>query len=146
MSLRSFYNYFYANADDAVKPMWKYAEYETKLGIRREIQFIGQAALLLEVPPTDELQFLTIQTQEHRIYRHGTYMLTMLADYYLMDQSYVDIKVYGQGYQSFTGIKDFVVEAITAEGTVPRVTRFGTEAELSIKKITGVHITKRDKK
>lgn len=142
-NLKAFFNNFHAHAPDAIKPLWKYAEYETKFGDRREIQFIGQSAMVIETPPDYHLDFLTIQTQEIRVYKHAGYLLAALAEFYLQGETTsLHVKLYGQGYQAFMYVNSVRVEALTADGMVERVNRFGQPMEQPVSKINGVRVTR----
>ncbi len=142
-NLRAFNDYFQEHADQTVRHLWKYAEYETKFGNRSEIQFIGQTAVLIETPPEDRLEFMVIQTQEHRVYKHASYLLSMLADYLLTpERRELNVKLYGQGFQAFVHVNNVKVEPLNAHGTIERVNRFGDHLEQEVLKINGVRLTR----
>lgn len=143
LTLQSFYKHFQANADDSVRPLWKYTQYETKFGDRREIQFIGASLILLETPPDSRMEFMAMQTQDSRVYRHGAYLISVLADYFLTeDKPVLSIRLAGQGYQAMLGIRNVKVEAVTADGTIEGVNRFGDPVDRSVTKINGVRLSR----
>jgi len=140
-NLSSFFNHFSTVADPQVIPLWRYDEFDTKYGTRRELHFVGQAALLTETAE-DRLEFVAIQTQEFRVYKHAGYMLALLAEFYLDERPSVDIKLYGQAFQAFMTVNNVNVEPITADGTVEHRDRFGNLSEKQVSKITAVHLTR----
>jgi hypothetical protein len=146
--LNEFFEHFQALADTCVKHCWKFSEYETKFGNRQEIAFIGSAMVLIELP-NGELEFITTQTQEVRIYKHGSYMLSIFADYALSrklpdDLQAIEIRVYGNGFQPFVGVNNVKVEAINASGTVARQSMFGDMREHVMTHIDRVRLSKKE--
>lgn len=141
VNLRSFFNHFSTHADASVIPLWKYAEFETKFGDRRELQFIGQSAIVIETPD-NKLEFMTIQTQEHRVYKHAGYLMSLLAPFYLDHNTHIDIKLYGHAFQAFTSVNNVKVEPINAEGVIERRDRFGNLSEKEVIHISSVRLSR----
>lgn len=146
--LKDFFEHFQEQADKSVRHCWKFNDYETKFGNRQEIQFIGSAMILIELP-TGEYEFVTMQTQEVRIYKHGAYMLSLFADYVLTHrqpdepQSF-EVRVYGSGFQPFVGVNNVKVEAINSSGTVARASMFGDIREHVMTHIDRVRLSKKE--
>jgi hypothetical protein len=160
MMLKEFFEYFQETADHSTKQCWKFNQYETKFGNRQEIQFIGSAALLIELPddklapalPHGPFEFLIIQTRETRIYKHAAYLLQLFADYTLREREKAgwtptfDVKLHGNGFQAFVGVDCAKIEAINATGLVPRETMFGEMKEHQVTSIIGVRVSKKEAK
>jgi hypothetical protein len=142
-SLHDFYEYFHSTNDKAIHGLWKYSVYETKLGNREEISFVGSAVVLQSVPPTGQLSLLIAQTTDHRVYRHAAYLMSFACPYFLENHpdGKMRIEVFGQGFQGFIGVVNVDVKAYNAEGVVERIDRFGNSKEHSITRITAVDVT-----
>lgn len=144
--LKDFFESFQTKADKAVSQCWKFHEYETKFGEREEIQFIGSAMILIELP-TNQFEFVTMQTQEVRIYKHGAYMLSFFADYVFAnkpEETSFEVRVYGSGFQPFVGVNNVKVEAINASGTVARASMFGDMREHVMTHIDRVRLSRKE--
>jgi hypothetical protein len=129
-TLRSFYDGFQAKTEPAVRQLWKYSEFETKMGPRREITFIGGAVVIQETPPTDELSVLVMPVTDTRVFKHTAYLLAFLADSYLAnDVPQLQVRLYGQAYQAFVPVNTFDVQPVTGVGTIEHVDRFGNSSE-----------------
>lgn len=145
--IKQFFDHFQTAADTNVRQLWKYHEYETKFGNREEMQFIGSAAILIEMPD-HRFEFLCLQTLEPRIYKHASYMLSMFADHVMSNEGMetFEVRLHGNGFQAFVGVNNVKVEALNAEGTVVRQTMFGEPREHVVVRIDGVRLSIKDKK
>jgi hypothetical protein len=141
-TLRQFYDHFHEVAARSCHPLWKYSTYETKLGTREEVVFIGSAAIFQMMPPKSELSLLLMQTKERRVYTHATYLMSIACPYFLEDVEEVVIGMYGQGYQAMLSVNNVAVTAYNAEGLVERVDRFGNSHEQSVSRVSAVTIRK----
>lgn len=144
-TLRAFFNHLHANAGNSVRSLWKYSSYDTSLGTREEVAFIGSAIILQMVPPRQELSLLVAQTQETRVYKHAAYLMSIACPFFLEEAEQLKIAVYGQGFQGFVGVNNVDVRAYNAEGIVERIDRFGQSHEHSITRIAGVTVTRKQK-
>lgn len=144
MNLRACYNDFQAKSDSNIGHLWKYAEFETKLGIRREVSFIGGSVIVQEVPPHDDLSVIVIQTSENRVYKHAAYFLSFVADSFLQGQvQQLNVRTYGQAYQAFIGVNTFSVEPVVATGTLEHQDRFGNLSEREKSHVNAVLIKRK---
>jgi hypothetical protein len=107
-TLRSFFNHFATVADPCTTPLWRYEEFETPDGVRREMHFVGQAASITEIG--NRLEFEAVDTQEYRVYKHAGHLMEMLAEYYLDYFSYVVVHIYGHAFQAFLSVNKVKVE------------------------------------
>ncbi len=142
MSLQSFFAHFEAVADEQVRPIWRYTEFETKLGIRREIRSLGESLIFLEVPPSGDLQFMAMHTKDLRVYEHGAHMLTLLANFYLERTDCLRLRLFGPAYQSVLALKGFTVVPGVASGNIESRDRRGNLADVELQYINSVTITK----
>jgi hypothetical protein len=140
-TLRAFYNYFKAQADNTVGACWTYNTYETKLGYREEIVFVSSSIVLQMMPPNQDLSLIVIQTKDTRIYKHAAYLMGLACSFFLdADTDQYNISTYGQGFQGFIGVNSVDIKAFNIEGTVERLDRFGNQHEHSITKVAGVTV------
>jgi hypothetical protein len=141
--LKEFFDHFETHADVSVRQLWRYENYETKFGNRQEMSFIGSSMILFELPE-GSFDFMVIQTQEVRIYKHASYMLSLFAEYALKDDDKpIEVRLYGQGYQPFVGVHNAKVEPLNAIGTVIRETMFGEQKEHVVSRIDRVRLSRK---
>jgi hypothetical protein len=144
-NLRSFFNDFHAKSESAVRQLWKYSEFETKLGLRREVSFIGGCVVIQETPPNNELSVLVMQVSDTRVYRHAAYALTFLLDDYLTgDLESLTIRLYGHAYQAFVPVNSFDVKPVQGLGTIETVDRFGNPREKELARVHAVTIKRKE--
>jgi hypothetical protein len=136
-NLRAFYNDFCSAANETVAHLWRYEEFETKFGVRREMQFIGQTALLMQLPD-DTLSLLVAQTQEHRVYKHVAYMLS-----YLVGTQKLKMQIHGQALQAITRIEGIDIEYEATTGTLEREDWRGNIKEYDFSRIKGVILSRK---
>jgi hypothetical protein len=132
-NLRGFFNEFRNKAEKPTAGLWKYQEYETKLGYRRELSLVS-SAMLIETPTVDSSEFsiLVIDTQERRLYLHMAYLLHYFALYQLDTQETVEAWLRGNALQSVKVLDPkahFNVETIDQKGTLEKIDRFGNSKE-----------------
>lgn len=149
-NLRSFFNHFNEHADQQTAHLWKYSEYETKFGDRREMALFS-SAMIIETPMTQgdpEFSMLVIDTREQRLYKHMAYLLHYFASYMLSEKEQIDVRVYGNSYQAVLALdsqQPFRIESITATGTLERVDRFGNSREVEKTRINKVQFSRIEK-
>jgi hypothetical protein len=147
VNLRAFFNHFTEHADQVTAHLWKYTEYETKFGDRRELALFS-SAMIIETPTTDygvEFSMLVIDTQEQRLYKHMAYLLHYFAPFYLAEKEQVDVRLYGNSYQAVLALNQqepFKYEGVTATGTLERVDRFGHSREVERSHINRVRFSR----
>lgn len=144
-TMRQFFDHFHEIGDRSCHPLWKYSTYETKLGTREEVAFIGGATIFQRMPPKNELSLLLMQTNERRVYTHATYLINIACPFFLEDAEEIVIGMYGQGYQAMLGVNSVAVTAYNADGLVERVDRFGNSHEQSVSRVSAVTIRKLSK-
>jgi hypothetical protein len=145
MSLIDFYAHFEASADSTLKQLWRYEEFDTKFGPRRELRFVGDSLIFIEIPPNGALQFMAMQTKDVRLYRHGQNMLHSIADFYLQNAPSLQVRVFGLAYQSIVGLSGFHVETLNSVGHIAGTDRFGNLTEIEVKSIAYVTLSKEKK-
>lgn len=146
--LKEFFDHFYAQADNGLRQCWKFHEYETKFGSRKEVQFVGSAVILMELPD-ESFEFLVIRTKETRIYKHASYLLSMFSEFVLSERAkhslpeQFQVKLHGSGFQPFVGVNNVQVDPINASGTIAQQSVLGGWKEHEVTQIVGVQISKK---
>jgi hypothetical protein len=146
-NLRNFFNHFREHGDVATVAHWKFDQYETKFGDRREISLFS-SAMIIETPlPTSgpEFSMLVIDTQEQRLYKHMAYLLHYFASYMLEEQEVVDVRMFGNSYQAVLCLErpqPFEIDAVYATGTLERVDRHGNFREVEKSRINKVRFSR----
>jgi hypothetical protein len=144
MNLRACYNDFKSKSESAVSQLWRYAEFETSVGLRREVSFVGGSVIVQETPPNNELSVIVIHTSETRVYKHAAYFLAFVADSFLQGEvQQLTVRTFGQAYQAFIGVNTFSVEAVVATGTLEHEDRFGTRSEREKSHVNAVIIKRK---
>lgn len=146
-NLRNFFNHFTEHADQTTAHLWKYTEYETKFGDRRELALFS-SAMIIESPTAAgpaEFSMLVIDTHEQRLYQHMSYLLYYFAPYYLAEHEQIEVRLHSNSYQAILTLDPkghFDVDAVTATGTLEKVDRFGNSKEVEKTRINKVRFSR----
>jgi hypothetical protein len=149
-NLRNFFNHFLEHADQTTAHLWKYTEYETKFGYRRELALFS-SAMIIESPSAQgpaEYSLLVIDTQEQRLYQHMSYLLYYFAPYYLAEHEQIEVRLHGNSYQAIVTLEPkghFEVESVTATGTLEKIDRFGNSKEVEKSRVNKVRFSRNPK-
>lgn len=146
-NLRNFFSHFVEHADQTTAHLWKYTEYETKFGDRRELSLFS-SAMIIEAPTVlgpPEYSMLVIDTQEQRLYQHMSYLMYYFAPYYLTEREQIEVRLHGNSYQAVLTLDPkgyFEVNSVTATGTLEKVDRFGNSKEVEKSRINKVRFSR----
>lgn len=141
LNLRGFFNHFYTLLSDDQRPLYSYSE------AAGSSILLMQGVVVLTVQPAVprhyDAVFTAMQVKEQKVYRHGARLLEHFADYFLPskqadDTAYLNVALYGAGFQCVLPITTFGTEPQHAQGTIMR-----KDKEQEVSRVCGVIIRRK---